>query len=693
MDNRKHLVLLLILLVGFVFTTLGGQAQTPPPKKFIFVDSVGSDPPPAAQSSIFVAPAAVAIGPGAIAGSFSANFYVADPLNNQVIVFPPGSSAAPMFLKSFICPSSVGGCLGPLSSPWTLKRPTFLAVDPNTGNLWISDTGHDVVVEVDPNSSTVVAFAGVGPRLGNTVCTTTQELEEPFIPANTVVVNIFNPTCTEPRINEGQGLGQLLTPGPVAVDISGNVYVADGTGQSFLGPPLCLLQGPNCAFPVPPLANFRIEKFDSTGRFLTSFGSPGSADGQFGEVSGIAVDNASNVYLTDTCNNRVEKFDSTGTFLLKWGSTLLDTNCIFPVAPTFLDFGNGMLNLPGGIAIDAADQSVYVVDQGSARIQQFDAQGNFLSKGGSNGEFEAQFNMPWAIATVPPSLFLFACELAGDSDCVHGLAVSELSLPAVALNTGPLGGGCLPTTDATCTGGNLRVQFLAARTDTDNDGITDEIDINPSTASNDFSNAPLGFTTNGSIVDRGQQTFVIYNLLSPTPAEIASLGSGACNSSGCDEIRIRTETFGGATPLNLTWCGNQSVTLASGTGVNIHCSTPTLFVEEGPIGFRFVGSDGTVAITTLATGNSLSVTVSTSTITSNAGTFVVVVGSQSVSLSPGQSVIVNKKTAHGCKRHHRHEFDNSNYDHEGHRDLQRHNRADQRLEDAEHDCDDDRNHE
>jgi DNA-binding beta-propeller fold protein YncE len=636
---------LLVLLVGFVFTTIRAQAQTTvPPKKFVFVESVGSDPPPAAQSSIFVAPAAVAIGPSASTGSFGANFYVADPINNQVVVFPPGSSATPTFLKSLTCPSTVGGCLGPLSSPWTLNQPTSLAVDPNTGNLWISDTGNDVVVEVDPNTSTVVAFAGVGPQVDTIVCTMHQDLVQPHpISNNTVVVNLFDPSCTEPRFNEGQGSGQFLTPGPVAVDVSGNVYVVDGVGQDFQGPPLCLPQGPNCAFPVPPPANFRIEKFSRTGTFLTSFGSPGSGNGQFGEVSGIAVDNAANIYIADTCNNRVEKFDTNGTFLLQWGSPIPSTGCLMPVPPSSLNFGDGTLNIPGGIAVDTVDQSVYVVDQGGARIQQFDGQGNFLSKGGSNGEFEAQFNMPYAIATVPPSLFLIACELAGDSDCVHGLVISELSVPSIALAivSQSLGGGCFPTTDPTCIGGaNLRVQFLAARPDQDNDGITDEIDLQPTVSSNDFSNASLGFTTYGSIVDRGQQTFAIYNLLSPTPADIARLGSSACNSAGCDEIRIRTETFGGPTPLRITWCGNAPLSFAAGRGVNIHCSTPTVFVEEGPVGFSFAGSDGTIATATLNTGDNLSVNVSTSQIIDNAGNIAITVGGKTTSLTPGQSILV-----------------------------------------------------
>src|SRR6266480_2438861 len=321
--RRLFVQSVVMLMAGFLSARLAAQTSVPP-KKFIFVQSVGSDPPPAAQSSIFLAPAAVAIGPSASSGSFAATIYVADPRNNQVVAFPPGSSAAPTFFMSLTCPSTVGGCLGPLSSPWTLKQPTSVAVDPNTGNLWISDTGNDVVVEVDPNSSTVLAFAGVGPHVGNTVCTVD----------NTVIINKFNPTCTEPGINEGQGVGQFLTPGPIAVDILGNVYVVDGAGQGFLGPPLCLPAGPNCAFPVPPPANIRIEKFNSNGTFLKSFGGPGSADGQFGYVTGLAVDNSHNVYLADVCNNRIEKFDSNGTFLLKWGSPVFSSGCLSPVPPS-----------------------------------------------------------------------------------------------------------------------------------------------------------------------------------------------------------------------------------------------------------------------------------------------------------------------------------------------------------------------
>ena len=83
-------------------------------------------------------------------------------------------------------------------------------------------------------------------------------------------------------------------PSGVAVDSSGNVYVAD-TG------------------------NNRIQKFDSSGGFIAKWGSSGSGDGQFSYPSGVAVDSSGNVYVADTSNQRIQKFNSSGGFITKWG--------------------------------------------------------------------------------------------------------------------------------------------------------------------------------------------------------------------------------------------------------------------------------------------------------------------------------------------------------------------------------------
>jgi DNA-binding beta-propeller fold protein YncE len=66
----------------------------------------------------------------------------------------------------------------------------------------------------------------------------------------------------------------LKYPTGVAVDGSGNIYVAD-------------------------VGNDRIQKFDSEGNSLTKWGTAGTGDGQFSRPRGLAVDAAGNVYVTD----------------------------------------------------------------------------------------------------------------------------------------------------------------------------------------------------------------------------------------------------------------------------------------------------------------------------------------------------------------------------------------------------------
>src|SRR5262245_13883194 len=82
----------------------------------------------------------------------------------------------------------------------------------------------------------------------------------------------------------------------VATDSSGNVYVAD-------------------------YGNDRVQKFSSSGSFLTKWGTSGSGDGQFSGPAAIATDSSNNVYVSDSGNDRVQKFSSSGSFLTKWGTS------------------------------------------------------------------------------------------------------------------------------------------------------------------------------------------------------------------------------------------------------------------------------------------------------------------------------------------------------------------------------------
>lgn len=158
--------------------------------------------------------------------------------------------------------------------------------------------------------------------------------------------------------SQGTADGLCDQPRDVAIDGSGNVYVADR-------------------------GNSRIQKFTNTGTFITKWGTAGSGNGQFNTPSGLAVSPITgNILATDTGNNRVQEFTNTGAFVATWG-----------VAGA----GDGEFNTPLGIAVDDGG-NVYVADQGNHRIQIFTSSGTFVAKMGSLGSGDGQFNNPVGVA-------------------------------------------------------------------------------------------------------------------------------------------------------------------------------------------------------------------------------------------------------------------------------------------------------
>jgi sugar lactone lactonase YvrE len=60
--------------------------------------------------------------------------------------------------------------------------------------------------------------------------------------------------------------------------------------------------------------NTRVAKFTPDGVFIKSWGSRGTAPGQYSSVHSIAIDAAGNVYVADHGNKRIQVFDSGGNF-------------------------------------------------------------------------------------------------------------------------------------------------------------------------------------------------------------------------------------------------------------------------------------------------------------------------------------------------------------------------------------------
>ena len=152
----------------------------------------------------------------------------------------------------------------------------------------------------------------------------------------------------------GSAKGQFDSPTGIAVDANRNILVADTN-------------------------NGRIEKFSSTGTFLTTMGIKGTGYGQLGAPNGIAVDGANNIYVADASKHVVEKLASDGSVIAEWKGP----------APGF--YG------PRRIAI-GTDGSIYVVDQGRTRIVKSNPDGQLLTTWGNKGRGDGQFDDPTSVA-------------------------------------------------------------------------------------------------------------------------------------------------------------------------------------------------------------------------------------------------------------------------------------------------------
>src|SRR5205085_10152122 len=92
---------------------------------------------------------------------------------------------------------------------------------------------------------------------------------------------------------KGSGKGQFDSPTGIAVDASGNVFVADTN-------------------------NGRIEKYSPSGTFLSTMGIKGTGYGQLGAPNGIAVDSTRAIYVADAFKEVVKKQEADGSIIAEW---------------------------------------------------------------------------------------------------------------------------------------------------------------------------------------------------------------------------------------------------------------------------------------------------------------------------------------------------------------------------------------
>lgn len=116
--------------------------------------------------------------------------------------------------------------------------------------------------------------------------------------------------------------------------------------------------------------NRRVVKFDKNGNYLTAWGRPGSAPGEFnGTVHCVAVNvRRGVVYVADQGNHRIQIFDLNGRFLDEWPGIQSPTHIVV-----------------------TQDESVWVTDLNTARILKYSPEGALLTYWGVAGTTEGTF--------------------------------------------------------------------------------------------------------------------------------------------------------------------------------------------------------------------------------------------------------------------------------------------------------------
>ena len=117
--------------------------------------------------------------------------------------------------------------------------------------------------------------------------------------------------------------------------------------------------------------NTRVVKFDKNGKFLMTWGKPGTGPGEFNLPHAIAIDASRRLYIADRANSRIQIFDENGRFIDQWPN----------------------IRRPIDLLV-TADQHLWLADLDTNKILQYDLNGRLLSSFGTYGTFPGAF---WGI--------------------------------------------------------------------------------------------------------------------------------------------------------------------------------------------------------------------------------------------------------------------------------------------------------
>ena len=222
--------------------------------------------------------------------------------------------------------------------------PQSLVVDPKTGDIYVADTGNDLVQKFDSAGNFLDQLNGVsqgGTMIDKPIGIALDSAGDLYVGnSEGGVIQKFDSGEHFLASFGGNGPGHGLFENPWGITIdqsTGDIYVADA-------------------------GNNLIQKLGPSGNFIAQYGGTGIGQGLFGGPEAVALDSQGNMYIADEGNNLIQKLSPTGTFITQWGG---------------LGFEDRLFSVPEGITIDSKD-NVYVADTNNGLVKKFDTNGNLI---------------------------------------------------------------------------------------------------------------------------------------------------------------------------------------------------------------------------------------------------------------------------------------------------------------------------
>jgi sugar lactone lactonase YvrE len=260
------------------------------------------------------------------------NTFVADTGNNQILYFPAGGSSGSVIAGGH--GAGYSGDNGPAVSA-KLSAPKGVAVDA-AGNVYIADTGNNVVRRVDRATQAISTLAGGA----SSVCPLASDSQGDRCPSAQTI---------------------LSAPAGVTADASGNLYIAD-TGNNLIH--VIAPNGYMYLYAGGTVCSAATDTYgDGCGATQATLASP----------TGLTTDAANNLYIADSGDNLIRKIASiAGTITAVAGNGQAGFGGDGGIAI------QAQLSAPEGVAVDAAGD-VFIADTGNSGLRVVNSASGLIS--------------------------------------------------------------------------------------------------------------------------------------------------------------------------------------------------------------------------------------------------------------------------------------------------------------------------